>query len=253
MDPATHEVVHDLGESHWFSVARRRMFSRLPDEVLNGARDPTILDVGCGTSVSKGFLECYGEVTGVDISPRTVKHGREQGPVRLCLAEAGRLPFAEGSFDLVTAVDLLDHLEQELVGLREMWRVLESEGRLLAVVPGFVFLWSDFDRFSVHYHRYTRSELRGKVEFAGFEIIRVSYSNTLLFPFVWGVRRFKNFAGRWKAFRSDLEMPVSGLNNILAWILSLEGGLIRARELPSGVSLVCLARKNSPKRGVHET
>ena len=246
MDPAAYEVVCNLEESHWFFVARRRILSRLLDEMLDGAPNPRILDVGCGTGATMGFLERYGEVTGVDISPQAVKYGREQGRARLCLADGGHLPFVEGSFDLVTALDLLEHLEQDPVGLREMWRVLKNEGHLLAVVPAFAFLWSDFDRFSGHYRRYTSSELRDKVERAGFEITRLSYFNTLLFPFVWGVRRFKNFAGRWKTFRSDLEMPTPGLNSLLASLFSLEGGLMARCDLPFGVSLICIAAKREP-------
>ena len=163
------------------------------------------------------------------------------------------MPFAEGSFDLVTALDLLEHLEREPVGLGEMWRVLKNEGRLLAVVPAFAFLWSDFDRFSGHYRRYSKEELRRKIERSGFEVSRLSYFNTLLFPLVWGVRTFKNWAGRWHTFRSDLRMPVFGLNGILARMFSLESILIAERDLPFGVSLVCLARKNSSGRGVGET
>jgi SAM-dependent methyltransferase len=246
MDPAAYEVVHDLEESHWFFVARRRILSRLLDEILDGARNPRILDVGCGTGATMGFLERYGEVTGVDISPQAVKYAREQGRARLCLADGAHLPFVEGSFDLVTALDLLEHLEQEPVGLGEMWRVLKKGGRLLAVVPAFAFLWSDFDKFSGHYRRYTSSELRDKVEHAGFEITRLSYFNTLLFPFVWGVRRFKSFAGRWKAFRSDLEVPTPGLNSLLAGIFSLEGGLMARCDFPFGVSLICIAAKREP-------
>ena len=253
MDPAAYEVVHDLEESHWFFVARRRILSRLLDEMLDGARNPRILDVGCGTGATMGFLERYGEVTGVDISPQAVKFCQCQGRARLCLADGGHLPFVDGSFDLVTALDLLEHLEQESVGLREMSRVLKNEGRLVVVVPAFAFLWSDFDKFSGHYRRYTSSELRDKVERAGFEITRLSYFNTLLFPFVWGVRRFKNFAGRWKAFRSDLEMPTPGLNRLLAGIFSLEGGLMARGDLPFGVSLICIATKRPVQRGSDET
>ena len=246
MDPAAYKVVHDLEESHWFFVGRRNILRRLLDGLLAGVDQPRILDVGCGTGATMGFLERYGEVVGVDISAQAVKFCQEQGRARLCLADGGHLPFAEGSFDLVTALDLLEHLEQEPVGLREMWRVLKNEGRLLAVVPAFAFLWSDFDKFSGHYRRYTGSELRDKVESAGFEITRLSYFNTLLFPFVWGVRRFKNFAGRWKAFRSDLEMPTPGLNSLLAGIFSLEGGLMARNDLPFGVSLICIAAKREP-------
>jgi len=133
-----------------------------------------------------------------------------------------------------------------------MWRVLKNEGRLPAVVPAFAFLWSDFDKFSGHYRRYTSSELRDKVEHAGFEITRLSYFNTLLFPFVWGVRRFKNFARRWKAFRPDLEMRTPGLNSLLASVFSMEGGLMARGDLPFGVSLICIARKRPVQRGSDE-
>ncbi|HUS71394.1 MAG TPA: methyltransferase domain-containing protein, partial [Anaerolineae bacterium] len=243
MDPAAYEVVHDLEESHWFFVARRRILSRLLDEMLEGAGNPRILDVGCGTGATMGFLERYGEVIGVDIAPQALKYGREQGRARLCLADGGHLPFLEDSFDLVTALDLLEHLEHEEVGLREMWRVLKNGGRLLAVVPAFAFLWSDFDRFSGHYRRYSKQELRSKIEGSGFQVSRLSYFNTLLFPFVWGVRTFKNWAGTWRTFRSDLEMRTPGLNSLLASVFSMEGGLMARGDLPFGVSLICIARK----------
>jgi len=213
---------------------------------LTGLEQPRILDVGCGTGATMGFLERYGEVTGVDVSPQAVKYSQGQGRTQLCLADGAHLPFVEGSFDLVTALDLLEHLEQETVGLREMWRVLKNGGHLLAVVPAFAFLWSDFDRFSGHYRRYDRSELRERIESAGFEVTRLSYFNTLLFPFVWAVRGFKNFVGRWKAFRSDLEMSTPGLNKSLAGVFSLEGGLMARGDLPFGVSLVCIATKKAP-------
>jgi SAM-dependent methyltransferase len=200
-----------------------------------------------------GFLECYGEVSGVDISPQTVKHGREQGPVRLCLADGGHLPFVEGSFDLVTALDLLEHLEQEPVGLREMWRVLKSEGRLLAVVPAFAFLWSDFDKFSGHYRRYAQAQLIRRVVGAGSEVAKPCCFDTLLFPVVWGVRAVKNPMGRWVSLSSDLETPTRGLNTALATVFCLERGLFAWRDLPFGVSLLCMARKRCPQRGVDET
>jgi len=252
VDPKAYEVVRELEESHWYFVARRRILSRLFDELMDGSHRPRILDVGCGTGGTMGLLEQYGDVTGVDVAPKAMKYCREQGRSRLCLADGGHLPFAEGSFDLVTALDLLEHLEHEEVGLWEMWRVLKNEGRLVVVVPAFALLWSDFDKFSGHYRRYTSRQLRDKIEHAGFEITRLSYFNTLLFPFVWGVRRFKNFAGRWKAFRSDLEMRTPGLNSLLASVFSMEGGLMARGDLPFGVSLICIARKRPVQRGSDE-
>ena len=61
MDPTAYEVVHELEQSHWFFVARRRILSRLLDDLLVGIDQPKILDVGCGTGATMGFLERYQE------------------------------------------------------------------------------------------------------------------------------------------------------------------------------------------------
>jgi SAM-dependent methyltransferase len=243
VDPAAYEVVHELEESHWYFVARRRILSRLFDELIDGSDRPRILDVGCGTGGTMGILERYGDVTGVDISTRAMKYCQEQGRARLCQADGGSLPFAENSFDLVTALDLLEHLEQESAGLREMRRVLKDDGRAVFVVPAFMFLWSEFDRFSGHFRRYGKENLRSTVEEAGFEVSRLSYFNSILFPFVWGVRVVKNFLAKWTSVSSDLELPGGGLNVLLERVWSLESGLIARRSLPFGVSLLCVATK----------
>jgi ubiquinone/menaquinone biosynthesis C-methylase UbiE len=253
MDPTAYEVVHELEEAHWFFVARRKILSRLLDDLTAGMSCESILDVGCGTGATMRLLERYGEVTGIDISTKALAYCQEHGRSRLCLADGENLPFSDGSFDLVTALDLLEHLEHEDVGLAEVWRVLRYGGHAVLVVPAYQFLWSDFDKFSGHYRRYTRAELKLSVEGVGFEVIKLTYFNTLLFPFVWGVRTMKNLLGRWVSLSSDLETPGGGLNALLAHVFATEGHLVARTDLPFGVSLLCVARKRSPQRGSDET
>jgi SAM-dependent methyltransferase len=253
MDPAAYDIVHEVEQSHWFFVGRRRILSRLLEEFLGDVDRPQILDVGCGTGATMGFLEKCGQVTGIDVSLKAMRYCRAQGRSRLCLADGASLPFAERSFDLVTALDLLEHLEHEASGLEEIRRVLRYGGRMVLFVPAFMFLWSDFDRFSGHHRRYTRGQLRQRVEEAGFEVVKISYFNTLLFPAVWGVRVVKNALVKWRPVRSDLDLPSGGLNGVLAKIFSLESGLIARGSLPFGVSLLCVARKGCQQRGCDET
>jgi SAM-dependent methyltransferase len=245
MDPTAYDVVHEVEESHWFFVGRRRILARLLDESLGRLDSAQILDVGCGTGATMGFLERYGQVTGIDVSLKAVRYCQTQDRSRLCLADGAALPFEGESFDVVTALDLLEHLPQEGRGLREMWRVLKKGGRVVLFVPAFMFLWSDFDRFSGHYRRYTRDELRQRVEEAGFEVVRISYFNTLLFPVVWGVRAVGNRLHGRRPVRSDLDLPRGVLNGLLTRIFSLEAGLIHRASLPFGVSLFCVARKRA--------
>jgi len=248
VDPNAYEVVRKVEDSHWFFVARRRILARLLDGVMADLDGVKALDVGCGTGATMGFLERYGEVTGVDVSLRAVEYCREQGRERLCLASGESLPFVDRSFDLVTALDLLEHLEHEDAGLREMWRVLKGEGRLVVIVPAFMFLWSEFDRFSGHYRRYTRRELQQRLEEAGFEVSKLTYFNTLLFPVIWAVRILKNLMGRRAEAGSDLDMPGRFLNGLLMRIFSLESVLIARGRLPFGVSLLCVAGKGPRHR-----
>lgn len=252
MDPRAYGVVHELEESHWFFVARRRILFRLLDDLLEGQDHPAILDMGCGTGCTVGFLEQYGTVTALDVSMQAIQYCREQGLSRLCQADGSCLPFASESFDLVTALDLLEHLDDETEGLRELSRVLRSGGRVLLSVPAFMFLWSDFDRFSGHRRRYSKEELKCKVEQAGFEVTKLSYFNTILFPIVWGVRVVKNLLGSRKSSSSDLEMPSKGLNRLLIHLFALESGLIARSDLPFGVSLLCIAGKRRREGGPDE-
>jgi SAM-dependent methyltransferase len=243
MDPTAYEVVHEVEESHWFFVGRRRVLSRLMDGLMDGVEEPRILDVGCGTGATMGLLEQYGRVTGIDVSLKAMRYCRAQGRARLCLADGESLPFTDGSFDLVTALDLLEHLANEADGLQEIWRVLRYGGRMVLFVPAFMFLWSDFDRFSGHHRRYTGGQLRQRVQEAGFQVVKVSYFNTLLFPVICGVRAAKNVLGKGRRAGSDLDLPSGGLNGVLGKIFSLESGLIARGSLPFGVSLLCVATK----------
>jgi ubiquinone/menaquinone biosynthesis C-methylase UbiE len=253
MDPTAYEVVHELEEAHWFFVARRRILSRLLDDLLAGVSSTSILDVGCGTGATMSLLERYGKVAGIDISSKALAYCREQGRSRMCLADGQSLPFSDGSFDLVTALDLLEHLEHEDAGLGEAWRVLKNGGYAVLVVPAYQFLWSGFDEFSGHFRRYTREELKRVVEAVGFEVTKLSHFNTLLFPIVGGVRAVKNLLGRRMSSSSDLATPGDGLNALLARVFSAERQLISRADLPFGVSLLCIARKGPSQRGADET
>jgi len=239
MDPAAYRLVHGLEAKHWFFVGRRRIIASL----LSGLPRGRILDIGCGTGSTLQVLEGFGVAIGVDCSAQAVGFARGRGAFRLCQAFANRLPFADGSVDLVAALDLVEHLEDDCSAMLEFRRVLKVGGCLLLSAPAFGLLWSDFDRLSGHYRRYSRQGLRELVEGAGFAIGRLSYFDTVLFPAIWAIRSVRNALGRWLRFRSDLELSPMPLNGVLAALFGSEAILLRLQDLPFGASLVCVARK----------
>lgn len=245
MDPAAYEVVDQLDESHWFFVGRRAILSRLLAEYVQTRRRLTILDVGCGTGATTRFLMRYGEAIGIDLSEKALRFCRNRGLSYLCQGDALALPFSQDSFDILSALDLIEHLEDDRAALKEFWRVLKVGGMVVLFVPAFAFLWSDFDRYSGHRRRYRAAEVLAKVEEGGFVVRKLSYVNTVLFPLIWLVRFIRNLLAPWIKFRSDWELQPRGMNSVLSWILRVESELLRRGSLPFGASIVCIAEKEA--------
>ncbi len=150
-------ILYQVEETHWWYVGRRRIIRFLVERILPTLDNPKpkILDVGCGTGANLKMLANYGRAEGVDISPQAVDFCSERGLDSVKLGAIEELPYEDGSFELVTALDVVEHLDDDVAGLREMRRVLRPDGRLLLFVPAFMFLWGVQDDVSNHRRRYT--------------------------------------------------------------------------------------------------
>jgi SAM-dependent methyltransferase len=153
------------------------------------------------------------------------------------------LPFANESFDLVTALDVLEHIDDDLSALKELRRTMKTDGTLFVTVPAYGFLWSEHDEALHHRRRYAASELRNKLTRCGFRVQRISYYiSTLFFPIL--VARFLQsiFKKSVEPSTSHILLP-NWLNSLLIWILDVERGILNWMNFPFGVSLLCIARK----------
>ena len=229
-----------LEERHWWFVARRRILLSVLKRNLDLKEGLQILDVGCGGGATMGSLRRYGNVRGIDTSEEAVEYNRERGR-EVSLAAVESIPFADNSFDLVLALDVIEHVPDDLQALRELFRTLRSGGSLLVTVPALRILWSAHDVSHGHYRRYTLGELRGRLETAGFEVVTATYFNTLLSPLIFALRLLWRF--RPKSTASDLTELPQPLNALLTGVFSLEKLLVGRIRLPFGVSALCYARK----------
>ncbi len=235
MRRATYQVEHQVSEDHWWFRGRRRILSALLTD-LGLEPGAKILDAGCGTGANAAVLGQHGRVFGVDASPVPLALGVSGRAVK---ARLEQLPFGGGSFDLVAALDLLEHLDDDVAGAREMGRVLAPSGRLLVFVPAFEQLWGLQDDVSEHRRRYTARTLRSLLTRAGLRVRRLSYFNTALFAPI--------LAGRlaMRAVRPPVDtennLTTPGLNRVLGAIFGAEAALLSRIDLPLGVSLLALA------------
>jgi SAM-dependent methyltransferase len=152
-----------------------------------------------------------------------------------------QVPYEENFFDLITALDVIEHIDQDVDSLKTIRSRLVSGGKAIITVPAYMFLWSAFDEMNEHKRRYTLTELNTKLIQAGFTVEKISYFNTLLFPVVFVVRMLNNVLGRNGA--SDIDMPSLPLNFVLENIFGIEQYLLNIVNLPFGVSILAVVRK----------
>ena len=236
-------ILYQVEETHWWYVGRRRIIQSLVEKILTTLKNPNprILDVGCGTGANLKMLAHYGEAEGVDISPQAVDFCRERGLDSVKLGAIEQLPYESASFELITALDVVEHLDDDVGGLREMRRVLHPDGRLLLFVPAFMFLWGVQDDVSHHRRRYTLPQLLSAVEEAGFAVEWSSYANISFFLPVLLVRSVM----RWLGLRADTEygINISLMNGPFSRLFAAERLILERGRLPFGVSAVCIARR----------
>jgi len=206
--------------------------------------DALILDAGCGTGYARGELGRAGTVIGLDASPEVF--AQQSGDrVMGCLGLIERAPFKETVFDLVVALDLLEHLEDDEGALREIYRVCRPGGHLVLTAPAYQWVWSRHDEALGHCRRYSAADLAKKVRSAGFTIRRLSYMVTAVFPAAAAYRlmRRRSRAG------SDLFRVPEPVNALLGALMRLESRLVWNVSLPFGLSVFLAAQKEP---GGHE-
>jgi len=236
-------ILYRVEETHWWYLGRRRIIQCLVEKIcaaLNNA-NPRILDVGCGTGANLKMLAAYGRAEGVDISPQAVDFCRERGLDSVKLGAIEQLPYEDNSFELVTALDVVEHLDDDVAGLQEMRRFLRRDGRLLLFVPAFMFLWGVQDDVSNHRRRYTLPGLLRAVEAAGFSVEWSSYANISFFVPVLVVRSVM----RWLGLRAATEygINISVMNGPFSSLFAAERFVLNRGRIPCGVSAVCIARR----------
>lgn len=239
------DVVHreyQQQSAHWWFRARRTIFARLLDELIRPPAAARILDVGPGSGINLPVLRGRGPVTVLDTSRASLEHCRAAGADAVVQGDAMRPPFAPASFDLICALDVVEHLEHDREALAALRKLLRPGGHLLLSVPALPILWGRQDVLSGHCRRYRKRELEQRVQQAGFTIRKLSYFNTLLFPPILAVRLAMRPFLRWtREGRSDLAAPSLGLGGVLYRGFAAEAPWLVKHRLPIGVSLLCWA------------
>ena len=234
-----------LEDSYWWFVARRRLVERLFRKFAPQRNQLTILDVGCGTGATLQLLRKFGRAIGLDLAAPALALSATRGKSPLVQGSATKLPFLDQTVEVATALDLLEHLEDDQTALDEIRRVLRPGGIAILTLPAHQFLWSEHDEALRHRRRYSAPQVRRLLRRAGLRIISLSYVITLLFFPIFAFRFWQQvFNPVGKAEAKTALRPLPGfLNRILVRILDQEASLLLRFGLPLGVSIACVAQK----------
>jgi SAM-dependent methyltransferase len=236
----------------WFSSRTRALLNMLDGAVSRSAGPRRVLDVGCGAGNMFHHLAHYGSVVGVENNPKPLKVAQERGyDVRLASAES--MPFPDESFDLIAALDVIEHCEDDVVVLREIHRVAAPGALLVITTPAFAWLWSHNDEINHHYRRYSGSLLRTRLEVAGFCVRRLAYNNFFVFPLATALvfnRRQGGAAPQLaapdtddEAYQVEMEPASPPVNAVLTAVGWVEATLLRWVNLPFGTAIICIAER----------
>jgi SAM-dependent methyltransferase len=240
-------------DSHWWFASRTRALNAVMGKLLPKIPNFRLLDVGCGAGNMIHHLSHYGQVKGLEIDDRPVKVARQRGYDVDQFDATQPMPFDDNTFDAVTALDVIEHNEDDLAILADSYRVLKPGGHVIITVPALMWLWSHNDDINAHVRRYNAAELKDKLAKTGFQVRRVTYNNFFIFPMAAALillRRSSDAEPELAShhldeaeYQVEMEPASPPVNAALTLVGQVEAALISFLNLPIGTSLIAVGQK----------
>jgi SAM-dependent methyltransferase len=224
-------------DRHWWFEGRRRILRSVLTRI--GARGP-LVEVGCGNGANLEMLAEFGALTGIEPFPEDRERAASRGIGQVISGSLPDLLPASQRFQTVLALDVLEHVEEEIRSAESLAGLVAPGGHLVVTVPAYQWMWSDHDVRNGHFRRYNRSSLRRLLQKTELRVDRVSYFNSLLLPPIAAVRVLGRLAGLSGAGTSR---PQESVNRVLMKLLASESRLLARFNLPAGVSLMAVATR----------
>lgn len=244
MNDLTIEQMHKFEETFWWHVGKTNLVHTTINHHFKEF-PITMLEIGCGSGSITKSLTKYGEVYGNDLSKKALEFCKSRGVANLIHGDITTLDMHqhENKFDLVLALDVLEHIQDDVAAIQTVHKLLKDDGMFLVNVPAYKFLWSSHDEALMHKRRYTTFEIARKLEDNGFKILHKSHFVFFAFFGIAPIKFLGNFFKK-TAYpeTSYVELPKS-INNFMIKLLNFEAKLAQKLRLPLGTTITVVAKK----------
>lgn len=242
MESPQYKVMSEVEDTHFWYKGMRLISQSILKTYIT-LRNNKVLDAGCGTGGNFKLLKQFGTVVGIDLSDLAIRLAKEKGITNIKKGSVDNIPFPTNSFDLITCFDVLGHKQvNENKALSEIFRVLKPNGFILMRIAAYKWLHSNHDIRVQNIRRYTRHKIRSLFLENNLIPIKITYANTILFPFITIKRLIANILNI-KSHNSDIVSVNKFWNRILYLPFLIENIIIKFINLPFGSSIIILARK----------
>lgn len=244
MERKLFEILYKTEGDYWWFVGLRYLLENFLRKYYNSRKDLKLLDVGCGTGMNLKLLSKFGKVYGIDTSDDAINFCKIRGVKNVKKTNVMDIKFKASSFDVVTSLGVLYHKDviDDVKAMKEIYRVLKPGGRF------FIFdcaMKSLYGRHTVAFQgirRYSKSELKSKLQKVNFSIEKISYANTLLFPLVYIGRKSGEFVNLEP--KSEVQAEFNPFfNYILKIVYKTELKGLEYFNYPYGINIFAIARK----------
>ncbi|HEX4826273.1 MAG TPA: methyltransferase domain-containing protein [Candidatus Polarisedimenticolaceae bacterium] len=251
MNVDEYEKLDRIDREHWFYAGKRAVVRHWIARSLALTHDDLLVDVGCGTGTFALEMGTTCRVLGIDHHDESIRLAEPKlrsvgGSVKKSPLE--RIDLPDGAATVVTAMDVLEHLDDDRLALRELIRIARPGGLIVVTVPALMALWSDWDVALGHRRRYDRRQLLRLIDLPEVDLVRCSYYNMAALPLIGIVRGWRRIRPPAPgADRAEDRVPSRWLNTLLYRSLVTPACWEWPRQ-PIGVALIAVLKKRAHTR-----
>lgn len=222
------DTLESMSQAQWYNSWTLNKF----EKYLGGR----ILEVGCGIGNFTKILTSHGEVFAIDIEKKylnRVEQDNEKVKAGFGDIENGKYFFKDTKFNCIVCLNVLEHIKNDELALKNMYKLMVDGGKLILLVPAHQFLYGGIDQAIKHFRRYEKNNLAKILEGMGFKVITARRLN-----FLGAIGWF--IAGKILKAKIVNKSSIRIFNLIAPFILRMEDLI----EPPIGTSIFIIAQKN---------